>query len=257
MNWLVLGFILLIAVAFLFGMADSDYHRVTCRTENTKQKRLGLLFEDGIVRYGDKGKRVYFHALTEGTISIANTGAATDTYMVVEDATLFSFSANDVFNTTLKNQGLEKLVLMGFICAFDHTTTSPDTDDDTLDIDIGFFFNKGKDPSYNQKIFNSYQAWLELTSKIIVEAAGIETVPYCGWFIVPLAKPVLVKGDDQEDIVLGTVSEVRQADDGAYTAVTTITIKCAAYAVYVDASLVEENNWAQVSDFWELFKPFT
>lgn len=234
-------------------MTDESSLRVTPRTSETLRKRIDLLLSDGVLYYGPENQRIYFHALTEGTIALVNTGAATDSYLIAEDATLASFSSADIFNATIETDHLEKLVLMGFIFAIDASTISPDTDAQTLDIDLGFMFKAGEAPSYAANVVNSFQSMFEFTLDVIVEAAAVKSVPYCGWFPIPLASPKIVSKTDPNKYYLGSGSEGKQTDEGAFTAITTVTLKVKAYAVLVSPKMAAAENWATVKDFWQRF----
>jgi hypothetical protein len=97
---------------------------------------------------------------------------------------------------------------------------------------------------------------LKLESHVIVEAAGIGNMPYAGPFVLSLSSPLIMSRNQSVTEYLGcSVILWRTTTDRptftAHTAVTTYTIKVAAYAVLADLEVLV--NYFSIADFWNDF----
>jgi hypothetical protein len=225
-----------------------------CRDQATLQKRLNSLLHSDIAVHRFKGGYVRFHELTEGTISIANTGAATDTILFKETSSLFTVARSALFNSTIQNLEKQSQVLAGMIFMVDHTTTSPDTDAGSIEFDLLFQHRSGGAPTYDQ---NGYAVRrFKLESHVVVEAAGIGTLPYAGPFILDFQSPLVIQKNQSSVEYIGCTCILYRttADRPAFTAhtvVTTYTIKVAGYAIVVDPEVIAA--YPSMDAFWNEF----
>jgi hypothetical protein len=221
-------------------MVDATNFKVVAVDDATRRRLFNYLGTlDDKVHRTTLGK-IAFIPLTEGTIAIVNTGAATDKLLTVDDSSLLSFVRNALFSATYDTDKQDRLVLVGFVISVDHTVTSPNTDVGHTKFELSFRYRKGTVPTVPVKSHAIVQYLLE--SKEISEAAAIETVKYAGPFKLLLAKPdVLVKSDDSTSY-LGAQTELwrNTTEFAAHTAVTTYTLKVYAHAVVVDEALFKK-----------------
>ena len=201
-----------------------------------------------------RGGFVRFHALTEGTISCANTGAATDTICFKNTSALFSVARNALFNATIQNLEKNIQVFAGIVFSVDHTTTSPNDDTGSIVFDLLFQHRSGGAPTYEQAGYARRRYKLE--SHVIVEAAGIGTMPYAGPFILDFHAPVVIsKNQSMVEYIGASCLLWRSTADypvfTAHTAVTTYTIKVAGYAIIVDPEVIAA--YPSMDEFWNEF----
>jgi hypothetical protein len=225
-----------------------------CRDESTLQKRLNSLLASDIKVHRFKGGFVRFHALTEGTISIANTGAATDTVLIKNSASLATVARSALFNSTIQNLDKTSQILAGYIVLVDHTTTSPDTDAGSIFFDLLFQVRSGGAPTYEQAGYARKRLYME--SHQVVESAGIATLPYAGPFVLDLHAPVIIQKNQSTVEYLGVTCILWKsaADYPAFTAhtvVTTYTIKVLPYAIIVDPEVISQ--YESMDAFWNEF----
>jgi hypothetical protein len=235
-------------------MVDATNFKVLCRDLDSLKSLVKSLFSADIVVHDFPGGKVRFHVLTEGTISIANTGAGTDTILYKDTASLFSVARSALFNATIQNENKDDQALLGFIVLVDHTTTSPNTDVGSIEFMIKFRHRSGGSPTYAQAGYGKKE--LKLESHVVVEAAAIGTLSYCGPFAVDLANPIHVKRNESTLEYLGASCELwRSTTDRptftAHTVVTTYTIKVAAYAVLCDLEVLK--NYRSLDELWNQF----
>lgn len=232
-------------------MADATNFIVLCRDDNTKKYEVSSLFASDIKVHQYKNGNLRFHQLTEGTISAANTGAATDTVIIKDDTSLASFKRSELFNSTIQNENKESQALIGFVFRADHTVTSPDTDKGSLHIELKFRHRTGGAPTYDSKGYDGVSYRLE--SYVVVEAASIATLPYAGPFAIPFAQPIICKRIESTLEYLGCTTIIHRttADRPTFTAhtvVTTYTLKVNLHAVLVDMEILQAYN--SLSDLW-------
>jgi hypothetical protein len=194
------------------------------------------------------------YALTEGTVSIANTGAATDTILFKSSTSLFSFARNAAFNATIDNLDKKEQVLAGLMFLVDHTTTSPDTDVGSIEFELLFQHRSGAAPSYEQAGYARKRYKFE--SHVAVEAAGIGTLPYAGPYILDLQSPLIIGSSSSVVEYFGCTCILwRTTTDRptltAHTVVTTYTIKVSAYAIIVDPEVIK--SYPSMDAFWNEF----
>jgi hypothetical protein len=235
-------------------MADSDSHIVICRDKYTREKLLNLLFASDIVVHDFKGGKIRFYAMTEGTVSVANTGAATDTVCVKDSASLFSFVRSALFNSTLQNENKESQALVGFALLVDHTKTSPDTDDGSIEFIMDYRHRTGGAPTYAKAGYGRLD--IQLESHSVVEAAGLGDLPYAGPFILALSSPIIVLRNQSITEYISCFTTLwRTTTDRptftAHTVITTYTLKVAGYAVLVDLEVL--GQYFSIADFWNDF----
>lgn len=235
-------------------MADSDNHIVLVRDELTKKKLLASGFPSDIVVHDFLDGKLRMYALTEGTIAIVNTGAATDTIVIKDAASLFSFQHNAAFNATIQNESKNKQAFIGVVFSVDLTKTSPDTDAGSTKITLEMRHRSGGAPTYSQYGYQKQK--YELESYVVVEAAGIATLPYCGPFIYDFHDPVILERNKSVLEYIGaTVMMHRTTTDRptltAHTAVTTYTLKVYAHAVLCDIAILKK--FSSLEELWNQF----
>lgn len=235
-------------------MTDSTKFRVLPVDYTMQHRMITGAIENGRVVRKLKDGSIRFHALTEGTITPVNTGAATDTLITVSSTSLFSFQKSALFNATLQNSDKEQQILIGILFCLDHTTTSPDTDAGTTKFWIGLFHRVGTAPSYSASMLGI--DWFSFTSELIV-SGEVAAVPYSPYFIYPFSEPIICNRGDQETIYIGQVTMLARCTMAsnvlvAHTAVTTYTLKMTAYAVLFDPELASKFN--RVSDIVNFLK---
>jgi len=235
-------------------MVDSTSFICLAREQSSQEMKLGSILTSDIVVHDFRGGKIRFHALTQGTISIANTGAGTDTILVVDDASLFSFARSTLFNATVQNENMDSQMLVGFVVLIDHTVTSPNTDVGNVHVRCLFRHRSGGSPTYAQAGYGRRE--IRVDSFVVVEAAGIATVPYAGPFIIPLNYPILVKRNEAIIEYLGVFTVLNRSTTDyptftAHTVVTTYTLVVAGYAVLVDPAVM--SNYSSLDEFWNEF----
>lgn len=235
-------------------MADYTSFLVVARNQSAIEQKLGAILCSDIVVHNFRGGKVRFVALTEGTISAVNTGAVTDTIVVVDDASLFTIARSALFNATVQNEAEKEQMLVGFLVLIDHTITSPDTDSGNVRMRFLFRHRSGAAPTYAQAGYGRKE--MELDSFKILEGAGIGAVPYAGPFILPLNYPIKVERNESiiEHLGCFTVLWRNTAEFPTFTAhsvATTYTFKVAGYAVLVDLSIIA--NYKSLDEFWAEF----
>lgn len=235
-------------------MADHDNFVVLPHYESQVQNLIGSVLQSDIVVHDFRGGKVRFKALTEGTISLQNTGATTDTVIGADDASLFSFARSTLFNATVQNENKEEQALVGYIVMVDHTKTSPDTDSGNTRIHINFRVRSGGSPTYAQAGYGKKEIILD--SFKVVEAAAQLTMPYAGPFLIPLHFPIICKRNESVLEYLASSTTIYRTTANyptfnAHTVVTTYTIKVAAYAVLVDTEVL--GQYKSLDQFWNEF----
>lgn len=237
-------------------MADSTSFKVDSDNPRTLQKLLGVSLPENSVVWDYHGYKIRAHLLTEGTISIVNTGAAVDTILIVNDDSLFTVARNALFSSTLQNENMEEQDIIGLMFSVDHTTTSPNTDAAPIAFDISLGHKSGAVRTYSAKETTSLK--YKFSSYLVVEGAGIATLQYFGPLIFDFHKPLRIKRNEQtvEYFSATTTLWIRSSTDrNAYTAhtvVTTYTIKVNAYVILADPGLVA--MFATLDDFWSRFQ---
>ena len=229
-------------------MADATSFLVVEFDEQTKNKRVDALFPHGVVTLPWRQGNLGLHALTEGTITIANTGQATDTFVGFDTNPLFSFQENAVFNDALGNRNKPKQYLLGYLFTFDHTTTSPDTDAGTTEIEILIRRGFGTAPTYSEKANAAVR--IKLQSRVTVSVAAKITEPYCGPFVFPLRKAIALKKGGNITEYVCAAGMLNRASDAAHTAVTTYTLKVTGWAIVADLGVIQGQRLAE---FWKEF----
>lgn len=189
-----------------------------------------------------QGGNLRLHKLVEQSLAVTNSGNATDDThkSVISNAVYFVHS--DVFNSTLKNLDQKVEVLAGYIVDVDHTTTSPDTDNGVIKIELRFYPKTGTAPTYAPS--EPTADALKLLSFPIVETTNLAAIEYAGPYFVPLMAPVILDKESNQSEYLGispTVQKVTSLESDvkvANTVITVYTFKIQAYAVMVDAQCV-------------------
>lgn len=238
-------------------MTDATAFIVRPLDQSTKNKLFHGLVENGkvITRFG-KGF-IRLHGLTEGTISIANTGAATDTLLLKTDAALCSYLRSALFNATINNLDKTTQAIIGYLVMVDHTTTSPNTDAGTILARMRFFMKSGTSPTYSSK--SPCMDMIELTSEQVVNAAAIAEEAYAGPFLIRLRNPIIAGRDDGVTEYLGVNTEVQRMTSiissiiAAHTAVTTYTFKVTAWVILADPEVLADYH--DPEHFWQNFAP--
>lgn len=234
-------------------------HILTCEDQETKRKRINVSLPDDEVVWPFLGFKMAALLLTEGSIVIANTGAATNTILINESASLFSKAHNAMFSATLQNEVKEAQAFLGLIFNIDYSTIDPV--DDTaiglkrLAIDLGR--KSGAVRTYSEKSITESQHY-EFVGRDVVEASPVKPLPYCGSFLFDFYKPVIVKRTSSivEYIsyhgVLYASTEAAPLTPVAHTTVTTYTFPMNAYAILADVELVD--LFSTMDEFWNQFR---
>jgi hypothetical protein len=237
-------------------MADASNFLVLCRDAPTKQKQINVGLEHGSVVHPFRNGKIRFKLLTEATISIANTGATTDTVLIKDTTSLFSFERSTLFNSTIQNESKEEEILAGIAFMVDHTTTSPDTDAGHLRFQLKMRRESGTAPTYSAKSLTTRD--FEFDSFKVVEAAGSETLPYAGPLLYDFHNPKIVKRSDTETEYIGCTcilwrNTAEFPTFTAHTVVTTYTIKVYGWAVLVDLSIMKSGAFKSMDELWSQF----
>ena len=235
-------------------MVDATAFKTMCRDEHSKKSLISSIFSSDIVVHDFPGGKIRLHALTEGTISIVNTGAVTDTILIKDTSNLFSVARSAFFNSTLQNEMKDTQALLGFLVNVDHTITSPNTNTGSIEFTLKFRHRSGGVPTYAQASYG--MKTIKLQSHVVVESAAIATLSYEGPFIIDLANPLIVKRNESTIEYLGVLTELYRAttdrpDFTAHTVATTYTIKVAGYAVIADPEVIE--GYRSLDAFWNQF----
>jgi hypothetical protein len=236
-------------------MADKSNLIVDCDDPRTRQKLLASgLPENGVV-WDFLGYKIRAALQTEATLTVVNTGAATDTQLIVKSDSMFSFARNTLFSSTLQNENKDKQAIIGLMFSVDHTVTSPDTDAGLVNIDLLLSHKSGATRTYSAK--ETTWCRYSLYSAPIVESAGIETLPYFGPLIYDLHKPIIIaRNEDMVEYISGVclLYKCTAADRMtrvAHTVVTTYTIKVNAYVIVCDVELTQ--MFETLDDLWARF----
>jgi hypothetical protein len=222
--------------------------------QRTRERLIGLALPENSVVWNFKGHKIRAHLLTEGTLTVVNTGNATDTILTVKNDSLFTVSRNALFNATLQNESKEAQSLIGLLFSVDHTVTSPDTDKGPIAFDIIIGHKSGATKTYSNKAITDVRYMLD--SFVVVEGAAILDLPYFGPLIYSFHEPIEIKrNEDTIEYFSGVCMLWRRTSTDRYaftahTAVTTYTIKVNGYAIVADVELVQmfdtlDDLWAQ------------
>lgn len=232
-------------------MADATNFstRIDDADKRSLSKILHTPFDhDQVIRNVSDQGFIRAHILTELTLSIVNTGAATDDDLKNEVLSAFAVARSDFFNSTIKTDVMDNQVLLGILFNVDHTTTSPDTDKGDVQIELGIGHRTGDAPSSVAAKSTLSKSIVKFLSEIIVEAAGIKTEPYSEPVFEPLASPIVVgKNDSVKEYwsIFGKIQRVTGKESRAklaHTVVTTYTLKVNAWAILADVNLVNSIN---------------